>query len=1028
MPRQAAWLAAALLCGATHPGAANQALQKNDGGKRSRDDDFTWWSAWTETTHMPMTVYDCHAIDSDGLFYVVGGRADGSDSDKLMYLDPTTMSWSEPKLLPLGVRGRSTVAIGDYLYIFTDAATAAEPSKNSTDLPRIARLNTTALAQVRNESTYEWDVVSYNHSAATNPTCGAAAVVFGHRIYLIGGVPAAQARDRPLLYTGIDDGAAFSSDCEPYLQPPNGTKPRPNATASVRTYDPATGVWGEDTPLPEPLFYPTAVVADQLYVIGGMRRDGQWSNRIFTKSIVRGSPWSELPPMPVDAEPGKNDAVEAPAAFAFDSSIWVLTHSYSASDVMVKGLLFDLYLHQWSWTYIDDAASKTARRRGCYATGTGPAKGNLFLFGGLDPDASHLASLVQASIYPYITNVKDSYKINAQIAITVSQESPRNPFTFRLSSTPECWDSALGSQDQLWSGDQNEVIFDASAPGTAYLCLSTGACQKTGVRVTCIDPGSAAPSMPSCVQLGCCYEENDGKRECFERVAQSESDRLSKLTPLNWGRPIRVHDSPAAPTPPPSLAPTDAPSVAPSDVTLSVMDMLWLGLGIVFFLLCCGGLYFYAIYKFGGSPRYNRSLDHLAGTHVERYSILHKLGSGGYGYVFLVSRKTDHRRMAMKYIGVSNDTERHDAVAEFELTKSLQGHPHIVHLLDMFMSWSNDSGGNVEDLGSGSKVGGVRAKPPSDLSLSDEALNIDRRYVCIVMEYYPAGDLKEFLLAYDFAHIPEATLWYITHQVCLALSFMHGRSPPVVHRDLKPENILIHSAEHVDPPNGSDRILLPTCVVTDLGLAKVFTADGYCQTQAGSLPYVAPECWQRRYGVGVDMWALGCILYGACTRRIDSNATKVMFSEVTKDSFKEDLQRDVHAVAGYSETLSDFILLLLEQDPHVRPSAQYCEEYSRKQLHSFGITNVKSEAAIEHEINERQQQQGGPAPRVPPIPVERERPAQQNNHSSSRGASHSPESLLRHGRDGMEDTYLLSNVPSHASYTPTSGSRAGRSA
>ena len=164
--------------------------------------------------------------------------------------------------------------------------------------------------------------------------------------------------------------------------------------------------------------------------------------------------------------------------------------------------------------------------------------------------------------------------------------------------------------------------------------------------------------------------------------------------------------------------------------------------------------------------------------------------------------------------------------------------------------------------------------------------------------------------------ILEGSIVSIAYQVLSVLHFMHNRSPPIIHRDLKPENILLSSVVY---DNMSREEFVPI-VVTDFGLSRVMDA-AFCETGVGSLPYVAPECWQRHYTTKIDIWALGCILYGMCTRRVAAGNVRVMFSEVNRPDFKDSVRREVSERNGYSEHMATFILSMLEPDPQYRPTA-----------------------------------------------------------------------------------------------------------
>ena len=96
-------------------------------------------------------------------------------------------------------------------------------------------------------------------------------------------------------------------------------------------------------------------------------------------------------------------------------------------------------------------------------------------------------------------------------------------------------------------------------------------------------------------------------------------------------------------------------------------------------------------------------------------------------------------------------------------------------------------------------------------------------------------------------------------QLARALEFLHDRH--VAHRDLKPENVLVHQ--------GNLKVYL-----CDFGSAKRIEAEPArrppSETYMCTRFYRAPELIINRnqYGVGIDVWAFGCIFVEACIGRI----------------------------------------------------------------------------------------------------------------------------------------------------------------
>jgi len=115
----------------------------------------------------------------------------------------------------------------------------------------------------------------------------------------------------------------------------------------------------------------------------------------------------------------------------------------------------------------------------------------------------------------------------------------------------------------------------------------------------------------------------------------------------------------------------------------------------------------------------------------------------------------------------------------------------------------------------------------------------------LIMEYVSGGDLFD-AIAHDIKY-SETVSRDMIRDLALALQYLHDRM--ICHRDIKPENLLVIDLLHTK-----------SLKLADFGLAVVVREPLF--TVCGTPTYVAPEILaETGYGVKVDVWAVGVILY-----------------------------------------------------------------------------------------------------------------------------------------------------------------------
>ncbi|VDD93206.1 unnamed protein product [Enterobius vermicularis] len=186
-----------------------------------------------------------------------------------------------------------------------------------------------------------------------------------------------------------------------------------------------------------------------------------------------------------------------------------------------------------------------------------------------------------------------------------------------------------------------------------------------------------------------------------------------------------------------------------------------------------------------------------------QYEIADLIGQGNFSSVYLVVRKLDEKEFALKKIYKKElNGAQYLVENEVEILRRIL-HKNICHLFGAYES---------------------------------------KRSYFLLFEYVERGDLFETLSA--VGTLEENLSSKIIAQAAAALSYLHEQQ--IVHRDVKPENLLLTTDFLVK--------------LTDFGLAC--SAKKPLYRICGTPSYIAPEILKRTgYGVAVDVWSLGIILY-----------------------------------------------------------------------------------------------------------------------------------------------------------------------
>jgi len=236
---------------------------------------------------------------------------------------------------------------------------------------------------------------------------------------------------------------------------------------------------------------------------------------------------------------------------------------------------------------------------------------------------------------------------------------------------------------------------------------------------------------------------------------------------------------------------------------------------------------------------------------AERYRILHKIGEGGMGTVYLAEHIIIEKRVALKIL--SEDFARKaDLVQRFiqeAKAASRIGHENIVDITDF-------------------------GETPSGS-------------VFIAMEFLEGSDLANVIRKQGA--VPFERARYIVSQICRALAAAHAKG--IIHRDIKPENVYL-----IEREGRGDFVK-----ILDFGIAKVNSLDdGAARLTRTGMIFGTPEYMSPEQARGdrpdhrVDIYAVGCILYELLTGDVPFHADTFM-GVLTKHMFEQPQPPSVRA-------------------------------------------------------------------------------------------------------------------------------------
>ncbi|MDQ2747137.1 MAG: protein kinase [Acidobacteriota bacterium] len=206
-----------------------------------------------------------------------------------------------------------------------------------------------------------------------------------------------------------------------------------------------------------------------------------------------------------------------------------------------------------------------------------------------------------------------------------------------------------------------------------------------------------------------------------------------------------------------------------------------------------------------------------------RYLIVHLIGKGGMGEVYLAVDQRLGSAIALKRTFFSDDVLLGNAFEREARTLARLRHPVLPKVSDHF---------------------------------TDEGTQY------LVMEHISGEDMSKRLEAAD-KPFPLSWVLFWADQLLDALTYLHTHEPPIIHRDIKPQNLKLTDENHI--------------VLLDFGLSKNSAGETRATTTGsivGYTPHYAPMEQIRGTGTDArsDIYSLSATLYQIMTGTIPPDA------------------------------------------------------------------------------------------------------------------------------------------------------------
>lgn len=261
----------------------------------------------------------------------------------------------------------------------------------------------------------------------------------------------------------------------------------------------------------------------------------------------------------------------------------------------------------------------------------------------------------------------------------------------------------------------------------------------------------------------------------------------------------------------------------------------------------------------------------------ERFIIQHKIGSGGFGKVYLVKLKNTEKKYALKLS------------YKFQSINSFKREISILHTLGKIKSSYI------------LKLYGFGKFQAED--------KIDRNY--LVVDYAEKGDLYNFVKRGNGLEEQYAKLLFI--KILQGIQFVHDSN--ICHLDIKVANILLD--EKYNP------------IINDFGLSRqIKNSKGEVNLfkgQKGTKYMMCPEMFEEEKtynGIDADIFALGVLLYEiVLNKRAFKKATDESYDDIKSKNYEHFWGQNPES-STLSKEFKDLYVKMIAYDPKERPQIQ----------------------------------------------------------------------------------------------------------